>query len=239
MTRETLTAADLMTSPAVTVPPAMPVTALARLLAERRISAAPVTDAEGSLLGIVTEADLLRRVAAEKDAPRSWLSRLLGDADAQARAYARTHGQQARDIMTTDVVTVAPGESAAHCAKQMEERGIKRLPVVTPGGKLLGVLSRADVLLAAMEPPHLIGTPAEDRDRRIRATLRKEMKDQPWVDRIYAAPEVKDGVVILHGFVRSEDARRALQVMASRIEGVERVEDQMEVTPLFMVGSYI
>jgi CBS domain-containing protein len=234
---EHLIARDLMTREVVTVSAGMPVTSLARLLADRGISAVPVTDAEGRLLGVVTEADLLRRLAGAEDVPRTWLVRLFRDPDRQAEHYARTHGREARDVMTSDLVTVEPNATAEHCAHLMEERRIKRLPVVAEDGRLLGVVSRADLLRAAMEPPARIGSEAQVRDARIRAALRAEMREQPWVDNIYISPEVKDGVVTLHGFVRSEAVRRGMRVLAGGIEGVERVEDRMEDAPLFLPGG--
>ena len=96
-----LFARDLMTREVVTVRPDLPVTALARLLAERGISSVPVTRASGELLGIVTEADLLRRLASQEDKPTGWFGRLFGDVNAQAERYARTHGLLAQDLMTT------------------------------------------------------------------------------------------------------------------------------------------
>src|SRR5690242_20048877 len=101
-----LNARDLMTVDVVTVPPETPVVAVARLLAERGISAVPVLGKDGALLGIVTEGDLIRRLAGEEDQPRGWLSSLFADPGEQADRYARTHGATAGDVMTETVVTV-------------------------------------------------------------------------------------------------------------------------------------
>ncbi len=234
MAPNSLRARDLMTTEVVTVPPATPATSLARLLADRGISAAPVTDAEGRLLGIVTEADLLRRLAGAEDKPAGWLRRLFRDPDRQAEQYARTHGMEARDVMTDEVVSVEPDATAEHCAHLMEERRVKRLPVVRDG-RLAGVVSRADLLRAVLEPPARIGTEAQAHDDRIRAALRKEMRAQPWAGSLYTFADVENGVVTLHGFVRSEEVRRGLRVLASRIEGVERVED----APLPLPGEFV
>lgn len=237
MPKEALQAQDLMTAEVVTVRPDLPVTTLARLLADRGISSAPVTDAEGRLLGIVTEADLLRRLAGSEDARPGWFGRLFGDVSRQADNYARTHGMEARDLMTSELVTVGPKDTAAHCAQLMEKHRVKRLPVVVEG-RLAGVISRADLLHAILEPPAPIGTAAPpSRDARIRAALRAELREQPWANSMYIFPEVVNGVVTLYGFVRSEEVRRGLRVMAARIEGVERVEDQMEKAPLALVGD--
>jgi len=233
-----LRARDLMTREVVTVPPATPVTALARLLAERGISAVPVTDAEGRLLGIVTEADLLRRLAGAEDRPVRWLRSLFQDADREAAQYAKTHGMEARDLMTKDVVTVEPDATVEHCARLMEERRVKRLPVAGDG-RLLGVVSRADLLRAVLEPPGKIGTDAQARDKHISDALWAEMRRQSWADTLYTFADVKDGVVTLHGFVRSDDQRRGLRVLAARIEGVERVEDRMEDGPFPFPGEVV
>lgn len=239
MAPNTLLARDLMTKEVVTVPAETPVTSLARLLGERGISAAPVTDPQGRLLGIVTEADLLRRLASAEDAPVGWLRRLFGNKDRQAEHYARTHGMQARDVMTRDVVSVPPDAAAEHCAHLMEKRGVKRLPVVDGGGRLRGVVSRADLLRAVLEPPARIGTAAEADDRRVFDALRKEMREQPWAGGFYTFADVRDGVVTLHGFVRSEAMRRGLRVLAERVEGVERVDDRMVDAPVPLPGEMI
>jgi CBS domain-containing protein len=236
---DTLLARDLMTTTVVTVRPDMPVASLARLLADRGISSAPVTDATGKLLGIVTEADLLRRLAGTEDREVGWLRRrLLRDEDKEAEHYARTHGLTAADVMTRDLVSVEPTATAAHCAHVMEERRVKRLPVVVDG-RLAGVVSRADLLRALLEPPARIGAGTQSRDERIRAALRTEMRNQPWADSIYIFADVKDGVVTLHGFVRSDSIRRGLRVLAGRIEGVERVEDKLEDAPPILVGEMV
>ena len=235
---EPLRARDLMTKEVVTVPPATPATSLARLLTDRGISAAPVTDPGGRLLGIVTEADLLRRLAGAEDKPAGWLRKFFSNPDRQAERYAKTHGMEARDVMTEEVIAVEPDATAEHCARVMEERGIKRLPVLQ-GGRLVGIVSRADLLRAVLEPPAKIGAEERERDARIRAALREEMRAQPWAGGLDAFADVRDGVVTLRGFVRSDEVRRGLRVLAARIEGVERVEDCMEDAPLPMPGAFV
>jgi CBS domain-containing protein len=101
---QSLRARDLMTPDVVTVPPETPVVAIARLLAERGFSAVPVTGAAGRLLGIVTEADLIRRLAGE-ERPAGWFSSLFADPARQAVRYARTHGATAGDVMTEAVLS--------------------------------------------------------------------------------------------------------------------------------------
>jgi CBS domain-containing protein len=229
-----LFARDLMTREVMTVRPDLPVTALVRLLAERGISSVPVLGDSGELIGLVTEADLLRRLAGEEDKPASWLSRIFGDVDAQADRYARTHGALAQDIMTTALVTVDPDATAAHCAKLMEEHRIKRLPVLRDG-RLVGIVSRSDLLRAVLLPPDRTTGDAA-RDAVIREALQRAIHEQPWTNSVYVFTEVKDGVVTLHGFIRSDEVRRAMRVLAERIEGVRRVEDRLEPMPALPAG---
>jgi CBS domain-containing protein len=228
-----LLARDLMTPDVVTVPPETPVMAMARLLADRGISAVPVVDGEGKVLGIVTEADQIRRLAGEEDKPTSWFGALFSDPASQAERYARTHGVTARDLMTEKVVTVAPDTTAAHIAQMMEQQGIRRV-VVVEGEKLKGIVSRADLLRALVAPPH---EEAELSDERIRRAVMAAMKKEPWTDTFYTMVEVKDGVVTFHGFRRSDAVQKALRVLAENVPGVKDIKDDTQPMPVFIYGA--
>ena len=228
-----LNARDLMTPDVVTVPPETPVMAMARLLADRGISAVPVVDAAGAVLGIVTEADLIRRLAGEEDKPSSWFGALFADPASQAERFARTHGVTAKDLMTEKVVTVGPDTSAAHIAHMMEEQKIRRV-VVQDGDKLCGIVSRADLLRALVAPPH---EEAELSDERIRRAVMTSMKNQPWTDTFYTMVEVQEGKVTFHGFRRSDAVQKALRVLAENIPGVKSVEDDTQPMPIFIYGA--
>ncbi len=226
-------ARDLMTPDVVTVPPETPVIAMARLLADRGISAVPVVNAEGKVLGVVTEADLIRRLAGEEDRPTSWFGSLFTDPASQAERYARTHGVTATDLMTEAVVSVAPDTPAAQIAHLMEERNIRRV-VVLDGGKLKGIVSRADLLRALVAPPH---EEAEVSDERLRRAVMAAMKKEPWTDTFYTMVEVKDGTVTFHGFRRSDAVQKALRVLAENIPGVKAVVDDTQPMPVFIYGA--
>ena len=223
---DSLNARDLMTREVVSIPPTMPVTAIARLLAERGISAVPVLAAGGRMLGIVTELDLIRRLAGAEDRSPGWLHRLVGNRDRDAERYAQVHGMLAEDVMTRDVICVDEDTSAEHIAHLMEERGIRRVPVLRDDC-LVGIVSRADLLQALLTPPAPLGSGSAE-DERIRAELWREIREQPWADTLYTYVNVRDGVVEFQGFARSAAVRRALRAMAHRIEGVRRVNDTME-----------
>jgi CBS domain-containing protein len=228
-----LRARDLMTAEVVTVPPATPVTAVARLLADRGISAVPVVEADGRVKGIVTEADLIRRLAGEEDRPASWLAGLFADQARDAERYARTHGVTAADVMTEAVVSVDPDTLASAVATLMEERGVRRV-LVLQDGRLLGLVSRADLLRALSVPrPEEGDLP----DERIRRAVMAAMRRQPWADTFYTLVEVKDGVVEFHGFSRGAAVQRGLRVLAENVPGVKRVVDNTRPMPAYLYAS--
>ena len=225
-----LTARDLMTPDVVTVPPDSPVIAVARLLSERGISAVPVLDARGRLLGIVTEADLIRRLAGEADRPAGWLRGLFADPAAQADRYARTHGITASDVMTERVVTVDETATAAEVAHLMEDKGVRRVLVMREG-RLRGLVSRADLLRALVAPPQAASGLS---DERIRTAVLAAMRREPWADTFYTMVEVADGVVTFHGFMRTEAVKRGLRVLAENVPGVARVVDDTRPMPSYL-----
>ncbi|HZF76318.1 MAG TPA: CBS domain-containing protein [Acetobacteraceae bacterium] len=227
-------ARDLMTSTPVTLPPDMPLPAIARLFAERGISGAPVVDTGGMLLGMVTESDLIRRIAAPEDQPRSWIVRFFQPAGAQAAEYARTHGRTAQDVMTRGVLAVEEDAPIEQVAASLEERNIRRVPVLREG-RLVGIVSRADLIRALLSPAEKLREDAPD--ERIRRDVLAAMREQPWLDAFYVFPDVEDGVVSFHGWCRQEEVKRALRVLAERIPGVKGVRVMVERNPLPVVGT--
>ncbi len=230
---ETLTAKDLMTPDVVTVPPETPVLAIARLLAERKISAVPVQGPEGAVLGIVTEADLIRRLAGEDEKPMSWFKGLFQNPADQAERYARTHGVRAKDVMTEKVVTVSPDDTASHVAQIMEEKNIRRVLVVSDN-KLRGIVSRANLLAALVAPAPEGEAMSDDRIRRaILAAMRKE----PWANSFYLLVDVEDGIATFHGFTREPGVARGLRVLAEGVPGVKGVKDETQPMPPYMYAG--
>lgn len=227
-------ARDLMTPDPVSFPPETPLPVVARGLAERGISGAPVVDAAGRLVGMVTEGDLLRRLAAPEDRPESWIATLLAPAARQADRFARTHGRTAADVMTRGAVTAEEDTPIEKLAQAMERRNIRRIPVLRDD-RLVGIVSRADLIRALLHPPEDLAADAPD--ERIRRDLVAAMKTQPWIDAFYIFPEVKDGVVYFHGYCRNDAVKRALHVLAENLPGVKDVQVMVERPPLPVVGA--
>jgi len=218
-------AADIMSAPVISVGPDTSVKEIAALLFEKRISAVPVLE-EGRLIGLVSEGDLLRRKEIGTDrAARggSWWLRMF-NVDPTPAEYVKSHARRAQDVMTRDVVTVAPETPAAEIATLLESRSIKRVPVVRDG-QLVGIVSRANLVqaLAAMPPAALRVTPPAD--EAIRGRLLAELQRQSWWREMASNVIVTDGIVHYFGTIQSEDQRDAARVAAENISGVRGVED--------------
>lgn len=217
-------AKDVMTTKVVAVGPEMPVTAIAALLLERHISGVPVIDEDRHLLGIVSEGDLMPR---GKTARRpSWWLATFGEAEEMARAFVKSHGQRAKDVMTQSVVTVTEETPIVAIAEILEQKGIKRVPVVRDD-RLVGIVSRADLLrgLAARGLKPMV--PEAQEDGAIREQLLGVLECEPWADTTLLSIVVEQGVVHLWGLVRSEDERHALYVAAEAVPGVRGVQDHL------------
>lgn len=217
-------AKDVMTTKVVTVGPETPVNAVAALLLERHISAVPVIDEDRTVLGIVSEGDLMRR---EETAQRqSWWLAAFGDPEELARQFVKSHGQRAKDVMTCEVVTVTEETPLVEIAALLEKHGIKRVPVLREG-RLVGIVSRADLLrglaVRGMKPM----TPVAPDDASIRAQVLAVMHREPWARFHFLSVVVDHGVVHLWGLVQSEAERDALRIAAENIPGVQGVEDHL------------
>ena len=225
-----LTVADVMTRDVITIAPDTTVEAVAKLLYEKQISGLPVVDAQGRVLGILSEGDLMAHTAAiGSGKPRSWWLRFFSDTASRAEEYLKTHGRTAADVMSRSPMTVAPDASLADVARLLEKQRIKRLPVVD-GGKLVGIVSRANLLrgLATAEPPTAA---TEASDREIKEKLETAISAEGFGRLIN--PIVQDGTVHLWGLVDNEAERRAILVLTRGIPGVKGVEDHLGIQPVW------
>ncbi len=228
-------ARDIMTRDVCTITPTTQIGQIATLLLSRRISAAPVVDGEGHVLGIVSEGDLMRRSESGTERHRSWWLQLVADPDTLAREYVKSHATQAKDIMTRHVVSVSPGATLADIADILESRAIKRVPVVD-NGRLVGIISRADLLRALVAGTKGPAMGAAD-DHAIRDALTQRMRAESWIQSLYVNTVVENGIVSLYGFVTSAQQRQALRVMAETLPGVREVKDELVVRSSLPLAS--
>ncbi|HEU0154880.1 MAG TPA: CBS domain-containing protein [Stellaceae bacterium] len=221
-------AMDVMTSEVVTIDAEAAVQAAARLMADRGISALPVVDRENRVIGMVSEGDLLHRAETGTERRRAWWLDRLAATDELAGEYIKSHGGQVKDVMTRDVISVVDTTPVADIAVLLETNRIKRVPVLRDG-KLVGVVSRANLVRALAMTINEAPSDTEADDRRIRNKLLAELNAQRWAEVAPANVTVKDGVVHLWSSYYSEKEKRALIVAAETIPGVRRVEDHMRI----------
>lgn len=222
-------AADIMTTDVVTVEPETEIRTIVDLLLKNRISAVPVVDGDRKVLGIVSEGDLMRRIEGGTGRHQSWwLGLMTGDAD-RAKDFVKTHGQRASEVMTRDVVSVDEHAELGEIARILEEKHIKRVPVVRDG-RLVGIVSRSNLLQALAAKGIARPVVARD-DRGIRETLLKILPKQAGVDTSLINIIVVDGVVELWGLSDSEEQRTAAGLAASEIEGVKSVQNNLGLAP--------
>jgi CBS domain-containing protein len=212
-----------MTTKVVTVQPDTPVTEIAKLMIDNRVSGLPVVENSGRLVGIVTEGDLCRRLELGTDRRRhSWLEIFGLDLNA-ANDYIEAHGRTARDVMTTDVIAVAPATSLRRIADLFETKQIRRVPVIVDGA-VIGIVSRANLVRALASLP-ASDSPGRLTDRRVRDLVLAEYKRLPWGLRSEEDVVVTDGVVHLWGYVPSDVELIGLRVAATAIPGVKGFKD--------------
>ena len=232
-------AADVMTPNVIAVDPDTTVQALAALLSERGISGAPVVDASGQLVGIVSEGDLLHRpeIGTEARGPgqRSWW--LEDFAAMQAREYVKSHGRTVKDIMTRAVVTVTEETDLGEVARLLETNRIKRVPVIR-GDKIVGIVSRSN-LVRALGAAHAPATSVTaDNDRSIRGRLFAELQNQPWANRIWPQDIIVNGGIVHLWFTSDEpdETKDAARIAAENVPGVRGVE--VHIAPSSLLPAY-
>ena len=221
-------AKDLMTTDVIAVGADATVKAVAQIMLSHRISAVPVTDKEGRLLGIVSEGDLLRRAETGTEPRRSWWLDLIASAEERADDYVRSHATHVRDVMTKRLVTVEEDTPLSTVAALLEEKRIKRVPVVKDE-RLIGIVSRAD-LLRGLATAKIEAAPAPS-DEAIRAEVMKRLRGEAGVRDWLMNVTVADGVVHLWGGVRSKEERAAARVAAESVAGVDTVDDHLSIVP--------
>jgi CBS domain-containing protein len=218
-------ASDVMTRNVISVPPDATIADAVALMLDRGISGLLVVDHSGTLAGIVTEGDLLRRDELGTGRRRSWWLRLIASPGRQAADFTRTHGRKVSDVMTQDVISVSVRSPLEEIVALMEEHRIKRVPVLDDN-KVVGVVSRADLLraLAVAAREHAV---AAGDDPTIRNRILETLGREPWAPRTTLNVTVVNGVVDLWGTISNDQERRAICVIAENTPGVKKVIDHL------------
>jgi CBS domain-containing protein len=224
-------ASDVMSCNVITVDADACVQDVADTLLESRISAVPVVDKDGALLGIVSEGDLMRRPegGTEKQ-PSPWLE-VLSSKQALADEFVRTHSRRVVDVMTREVITATPDTPVGEIARLLEKNKIKRVPIMD-GKKVVGIVSRANLLQALASLKNGKALKIAPADATIRQQLIAQLNNQPWTRPSMLNVTVQDGTVELWGIVDSQAERKAVRVLAEVMPGVRAVNDNLIVYPM-------
>ena len=228
-------ARDIMTISVISVPLEGQIEDAVRLMLDHNISALPVVDAEGDLKGLVSEGDLMRRVR-ETDGPRrSWWLEVLGGSGDAARDFVKLKSHRVEDVMTRDVVSVEEDTNVAEIARLLEKHRIKRVPVVR-FDKVVGIVSRANLLhaLSALQGG-VLPEPSED-DRVLRAKIEEALKEVPGAAVNLINYTVEKGNVAVWGVADSNFEENAIRVAVENVPGVRTVDVKMGRLPAWSYG---
>jgi CBS domain-containing protein len=202
---------DVMSALPISVSKTSSFKEIAARLRDIRVSAFPVVDLDGTVVGVVSEADLLVKEALnDRHGVRGTITGLLHHAD-----HAKAEGVTAADLMTSPAVTITPDDPVEHAARLMYDRKIKRLPVVDARGRLVGIVSRTDILAVF-----------DRTDAEIRAEIMTKVIPRQSEPSWYSVL-VKDGVVTLEGTPETEGIGHGIVRQTRHVPGVVTVRDRL------------
>jgi len=211
---------DVMTPNVICIGADEPILKAARLMLQNRISGLPVVDKDGELVGMVTEGDFLRRgeLGTQRQRPK-WLEFIVGPGKL-AQEYTHSSGRKVEEIMTPDPWTIGENETLEAVVDTMERHHVKRLPV-TRGGRMVGIVSRANLMHALASLSRDVPAPPPGGDSAIRDKILAAIAKQDWAPRVNVI--VKNGVAELHGVITDDRERAGLIVAAENVPGVKHV----------------
>ncbi|TPN50288.1 CBS domain-containing protein [Mesorhizobium sp. B1-1-9] len=215
----------IMSKPVICTDPSASIAEVAGLMLSRKISGLPVIRGDGTLVGIVSEGDFLRRGELGTQQKRSrWLELLVSPGKA-ADEYVRANGRRIEEVMSDNVVTASPAACLPEIVDLMMHHRVKRIPIVDDGS-VVGIVTRSDILRALVRV--LPGAePAVTDDQRMRQNIIAEFAKQKWATKALINVVVDEGVVKLSGAILDERERQAAIVAAENVAGVRFVEDNL------------
>ena len=218
-----MTVAELMSHNVIAIARDAPLSQAVQMMLDHSVSGLPVVDAEGQVVGMLTEGDLLRRAETGTEGKTGWFTALFS-LGRQADHYIQTHGRRIRELMTPDVITVLADAPLEDAVALMQRHGIKRLPVVSDG-RLVGIVSRADFVRALQR--NLCAAVQTPTDAGIIEAIRAELGRQPWAHNRFLTITAQKGVVQIDGCVFDPRERDAIQVVAENTPGVTAVHNRL------------
>jgi CBS domain-containing protein len=226
---------QIMTRKVISVGTATSIVEAANVMLENHVSGLPVIDEAGRLVGIVSQGDFIRRAEIGTQRKRGhWLKFLLGPGKA-ASDFVHERGRKVEEIMTPEPLTVTEDATLEDIVELMERYNVKRLPVVR-GDKLVGIVTRSNLLQAVAELARDVPDPTADDDH-IRNHIIASIEKNDWAP--YGLSVIaRNGNVHLSGVITNEQSRQAAIVAAENVSGVKKVHDHLcWVEP--MSGMYL
>ncbi|HZD01496.1 MAG TPA: CBS domain-containing protein [Actinomycetes bacterium] len=205
--------ADVMATPVVSVQPGTSFKGMIQLLTRHQISALPVVDPDGHVLGIVSETDLVRKEERPPPHPTPFFAGFAK----RGRPAKAVRGTTAADFMSTPAITIPPGASLGSAARLLHERNVRHLPVVDHDGRLVGIIARRDLLSVFLQ------TEGDIRHEITAAVLRATFN----LPADAVEVEVREGVVALSGRVPWRSSAREIVDRVSALDGVVDVVDRL------------
>ena len=221
-------ATDVMVTNVITVRSDTSVREIAEILLANRISAVPVLDKAGNMVGIVSEGDLIHRVEVGTERHPSWWLEFMAGKQTLAQEFIKSHARRAADLMTRNVITVKADMPLGELASLLEKHRIKRVPVVDDSGKIIGIVSRANLVQALINLRPEIAPDKTIGDSVLRGNILAQLRSEPWwpggVEII-----VHSGDVELWGIVESQVQKDAIRIAIEVMPGVRTVSDNLSV----------
>ncbi len=218
-------ARDVMVSPVITVKPNATVKEVAGLLLRHRVSALPVVDDAGKVIGMISEGDLMRRADLGTERHRAWwLAALFAEEAALAAEYVKAHSRKVVDIMSKRVIAASPDTPLNEIAGLLERHSIKRVPIIE-NGALVGIVSRANLIQALAADRKGLDIPIPDAT--LRDKIMEHLRAQPWAHTTLLNVTVNEGIVNIWGITQSEAEKTALRVAAETMPGVRAVNNNV------------
>ena len=216
---------EVMTRDVITIRPETSIREAAGLMVTYGVSGLPVVDDRGSVVGILSEGDLILRQKPRERQP--WWRGFFDNGEALAREYQKAVGITGGEVMTRSVICVSPELPVESAATILNARRIRRLPVVADG-RLVGIVSRGDLVRALADGRPMNGS-APPSDLQLMREMKERMAAEIWVSNRGIVVNAKDGILALWGLADTEAEKSALETMARAIRGVRGVESHLVV----------